>query len=1112
MPGGHVDDVNEPEPVTEDQDRAERVERLALECFERLPSEGDVVDLVCATHPDLIEAVRGVMRELDGLDLIGERVPAAEPTEFGDFRLLRRLGFGGMGVVWLAEQKSLGRRVAVKVLRTGLDGDARARERFRREALALSRLDHPGICTVFEAGQVGETPYLAMRFIEGESLAARLDRLRAASPHNATAREIDEVVHLVEKVARALHAAHEAGVVHRDVKPGNILLDRAGEPVVVDFGLARADDAALTALTVGSQPVGTPAYMAPEQLTGASPIDRRTDVWALGALLYECATLHTPFSAPTRDSMFRRILHEPPGDPRRLTPAIGRDLAAVLGCALEKEPRRRFPTALEFADELGRIRRREPIRTRAPGPWLRAWRWSARNRAASAVLATVTLALVVAIWLLARAHVAEQGLRARALLDAANEVRQENPTLAFKLAREAFALGTDEPRVLAYVQEVLFDLRDHKVIRTENGKLEWVEFSPDGRYLVVTGVGQRPTVHRASDGEEIARLPLSHKTKLQIPALAFAPRADLLAAGTDAGFVELFTPANGFDPPILRFGDDKARGAVLHVAFSADGLKIVVAHAQNRASLWSRDGQWLRDLEPGPELAAQSTDWRAAFLPDGRVVAAGAVWSADGSTSRPLVTADGRFPLRVRRISVGASRFLTQSFDSDRLDFWTHDGAHAHSHARGLDLTHGLTFAEFAPDGERSVASYDDGSVHLFDAQGSVVIAYRAALAGAVMCARFSPDGRWLALAENSGLVVLWDGDRARLPLAGHRGTAFRTSIAPDGRHIASVGWDGTARVWSHAPLPGVPERSGYSYPDVAVVGSWTVWTPGNGTVHARDGHGVERSAAIGKGWSHLSVAPDRRSCVVGCDDGTVWRFDPSQPQAPECICRHTNAVWEAFLLADESLLLLEETARRVLWRDARGAWSQHGNGIRIEVDRSGSRVLIGGGLGGWRLLVLRDGELLEGPSERGESGRPVASLQFTADGQRALIGTFHGQATFWQLDPKQHLQTFDLHQHSVHALAFSPDERQFASASQDGSVAVHWLDGTRPKIVLTTRSRGAGFRAVFVDATHLVSATSDGAVRWWSLDAPGLATVLAEVPVGPLTTEERARFPGLLR
>lgn len=347
-------------------------------------------------HANLIAERSAVVPEPKGL--------GATPKNIGDYRVIKRLGAGGQGIVYLAEDTQLGRRVALKVLHPAAVGSRSARERFRREAEVISRLDDPGFCSVFEANLDDEVQYIAMRFLDGETLSHAIARAReqgdcaSSSTSSTGASSIDSTLRKFESVARSLHVAHEAGVIHRDIKPGNVIATNSGEYVVLDFGLARSASSDGPTLTMTGDVFGTPAYMSPELLTADANVDRRTDVYSLGLTLYECLTLERPFKGTGLEGQRRAVLYDRLPDPIRFNSEIPRELATVLETALEKDIDRRYATALEFADELRRIRQREPIHARRPTLAYHFSKFVERNRRATAVLVTLIVLLFAAAY------------------------------------------------------------------------------------------------------------------------------------------------------------------------------------------------------------------------------------------------------------------------------------------------------------------------------------------------------------------------------------------------------------------------------------------------------------------------------------------------------------------------------------------------------------------------------------------------------------------------------------------------------------------------------------------------------------------------------------------
>lgn len=342
--------------------------------------------------------------------------PELDPARrIGPYRLLRLLGRGGQGTVHLALDERLGRKVALKLLSGFSSFSPDARLRFRREAELASRLDHPGICSIYESGIEGEQAYLALRYVEGETLAARLTRARDSAARGAEVlpaaardrRELEQCLALFEATARALHAAHQLGVLHRDLKPGNLMITPQGQAVLLDFGLAREIETDERGITRTGDVLGTPAYMSPEQIDPRGRrLDARSDVYSLAATLHECLTLERPFQAPTLDGLYQKILVDPPPDPRRANRCVPRDLVLVLQTALEKDRDRRYLSALEFAEELRRVRVREVIHARPPAPWLRGLRWVQRHpgrAVAGALLALLGAALLFGVLMRERA-------------------------------------------------------------------------------------------------------------------------------------------------------------------------------------------------------------------------------------------------------------------------------------------------------------------------------------------------------------------------------------------------------------------------------------------------------------------------------------------------------------------------------------------------------------------------------------------------------------------------------------------------------------------------------------------------------------------------------------
>src|SRR6059058_2603054 len=306
--------------------------------------------------------------------------------ELGDYELLEEVGRGGQGVVFRARQKSLNRTVALKVISLGQWASKAHLKRFRLEAEAAARLEHPGIVPIHGVGERDGQCYFSMKFIEG----GQLDEVVKQTPMS-----IRHAVELITKVARTVHYAHQHGILHRDIKPGNILLDQKGEPHLTDFGLARLVESE-SSVTHTLEVLGTPSYMSPEQaVENNAAVSSVTDVYGLGAVLYQLLTGQPPFAGGTTYETIKLLLDTEPRPPRLLNPKIDRDLSTICLKCLEKDPTRRYSSALDLAEDLDRWLKHEPIQARRTGIFIRGQKWIRRNPA-SALLGASLIALTAA--------------------------------------------------------------------------------------------------------------------------------------------------------------------------------------------------------------------------------------------------------------------------------------------------------------------------------------------------------------------------------------------------------------------------------------------------------------------------------------------------------------------------------------------------------------------------------------------------------------------------------------------------------------------------------------------------------------------------------------------
>jgi TolB-like protein/Tfp pilus assembly protein PilF len=388
-----------------------RVIRVCRKCGAKIFSDAPrglctacVLETALGIFPDAVAGVDSSPGSLDELSCdnakstsgVKEAVRAATMLgELGDYELLEEIGRGAQGVVFRARQKSLNRTVALKVISLGQWASKAHLKRFRREAEAAASLDHPSIVPIYEVGERDGSCYFSMKFVEG----GQLDEVVRRTPMS-----IRQAVELIAKVARTVHYAHEHGILHRDIKPGNILLDAKAEPHLTDFGLARLVESE-SSVTQTLDVLGTPSYMAPEQAVGNNAaVSSATDVYGLGAVLYQLLTGHPPFAGGTTYETIKLLEDTEPRPPRLLNPKVDRDLSTICLKCLEKDPERRYSSAFALAEDLDRWIKHEPIQARHTGIFARARKWVRRNPT-SALLAACLIALVAAAgWIISKSE------------------------------------------------------------------------------------------------------------------------------------------------------------------------------------------------------------------------------------------------------------------------------------------------------------------------------------------------------------------------------------------------------------------------------------------------------------------------------------------------------------------------------------------------------------------------------------------------------------------------------------------------------------------------------------------------------------------------------------
>jgi len=1058
--------------------------------------------------------------------------PIVGPDRIGPYRLIRELGRGGQGTVFLAEDTRILRRVALKVLASRFDTirDDKLR-RFRREAEIIARLEHPSLCTVYEADLEGEQPYLAMRFVEGRTLAEVLTDARKSeegsgrvqldvgdetSPRAVEARfpptsklELDQVLYFFERSARALHAAHEAGVVHRDVKPGNVIVSADGKPVILDFGLARDEqETDASQITESGEIYGTPAYMSPEQLELASDqLDRRTDVYSLGVALYESLTLRRPFEQAARPALYVAIQSEAPPDVRSFNASLPEDVAVVLETALEKDRTRRYATALDLAEDLRRIRQYEPIRARPAGVGVRFARWGRRHPAlAAATIGTIvslSAGLAVALNLLAaeRRAVSEKDV-ALGEKDAALSVAlgkhlaQRSIALVSEDASAALAVG-----ILAAERAPGFQTMSALYPALEGCWLERVLAGDDSSQLTtalaVDPVGNHVVV-AFSDGVALVwELATGRRVARIAPAHGNVDVLDLDAAGQHAalacadGTITIARLADGVILSQITTGQRMTR-----LAFSRDGTHLLaraatgavrVIDVPNRTVVAERasphlDARWLHDgrvllfgitgfvavdarLEgPGEFLGGPEANLAVDVAPDGSRFA------------RALDTGE----IEVRNLDFEVlTRFHASTEPIRNLAIAPHSGRLAWSADTGTAATLSIceiggspiraaisrsanaARLEWSPDGERVAVVTGDTIVRVFDGRsGEQQQAF--SLRNRQLDAAWTPDGSRLVTAV-SGFAYVWFA-RERpdsFDLAQHVGGVHQLRIAGDGDRVLAASDDGTASIASitkmrviHRLGPVHPRENKLIDARFAAEDAFAITATEDGLVHVFDGAtGFQLgSARFETGIRSIAThAATKRVVVVSpTGDAYSWNLDAPRSAAERIPASSDGARTTcAAYLMDGASIALGSSDGRVEVRDARTLTTVHSMHFTTSEARGSEIVALA--------VSPRGNELAAGCADR--------RLRFWVPGQsvesRANVFVFYFGALDW--DPNA--------------------VRLLARGQQPGTKSVLVVDAaTGEKVSPKNFHRGKISCAAFSeDGALALTGASDGSVFVWS-------------------------------
>jgi WD40 repeat protein/serine/threonine protein kinase len=984
----------------------------------------------------------------------------ALPREVGPYVIVREIGRGGMGVVYLARHAELDRPVALKMILSGEFASEVERQRFRREAELAARVRHPNIVQVYEVGLYRGRPYLALEWCDGGSLADQVG-IEDWAPMRAA--------ELVATLADAIEAAHRRGVVHRDLKPSNILLQsptdpgapaRGGDaiPKVADFGLARALERK-SGLTSTGDAVGTPQYMAPEQANG-KPAGPPADIYALGAILYELLTGRPPFRGDTPMEIVQAVANDRPVTPRRLRPAVPRDLETVVLKALESEPAKRYPTARAMADDLRCFITSRPIQAKPPTSRDHLVKWVRRRPGLATLWGTllaVVLGAFIAITTLwfdavkARDQATEAGALARRESDRERRIRYvagiSAAASALELDHAVEARGLLENLPAEYRNwewRQLAGQLDNSTImfRPAEGPVTAFDLAPDGKSFAYAALGQTELrLRNIASSQELGRF---DKLDAAITAAAFSPDGARVAAGTANGTIRVWPAAGGTAVASLA----GKRAPVRSLVFDHTGSRLLSANDKLEVDLWdialgrpiplNREGMYLRfspdartvickapgevkfhRAEDGQRIeicdAAEGAPQAAAFTPDGSLVATAGAFPATDVVLHPFM-ANGK-----------TTQFKGHSNTVISVDF-SQDGARMASGSldqtvrlwdaktgSSLAVLHGhrakLLTVQFTSDSRRLLTHSEDDALRLWDTSDGASLGSLRGHA-TVSSIHLSRDGQLVGVLDTRGTVRIWNLDQVvrRGVLSGHESFVYDVATSARGRWIASASWDETVRFWDQS-------AGGRPISSKRLSGFVTSVTP--------------------------APTGDRFATVEHWGLVRMW-----EPPA-------TEPLWSAtFDSAHDGQ------------SDGRPTFHPLQNVLAVAGDKNWS-VRFYDATTGTPLGGLRGHEL------------PTTDIAFSPDGQTMATADAGGELRVWDFPSRSSRLVLKAHAGPISRITFHPSGMRLASASIDGSVQI-W-DARTDKLVATLKHAGPVYGIAFnPDGTRLATACADNLIRLW--------------------------------
>ena len=1040
---------------------------------------------------------------------VAEEAPANEPganvflpRRFGNYELLEEIARGGMGVIYKARQVKLNRSVALKLILSGQHAGVAELARFRAEAETAARLQHPNIVAIHEVGEHEGQPFFSMDYVAGQNLA----QLVGNAPLPA-----DRAAKYLQAIAEAVHYAHQQGILHRDLKPSNVLIGDTDQPRVTDFGLAKRLEGDAS-LTMTGQVLGSPSFMSPEQAAGKQgDIGPASDVYSLGAMLYHALTGRPPFVAESVPATLRMVAEAEAISPRLLNASVPRDLETICLKCLQKEPVRRYETAREFAEDLARFLRDEPIKARPAGKAEKAWRWCRRNRALSATLMAVVILLVLIIVGAPVAFVRIVRERDRAEDNAARERVQRELAASqralaqdlaeknrvnlyaakIKVADQAFK-GSDVGRTMSVLESLIpkegeSDLRsfDWYYLRQKcqgeraaadlSNRVFCVKYSTKGKLVAVACENSPVYILDAKSGTELARL--GEKTN-GIGGVAFSPDDKTVAACGSDGVVWIWD----LESKILLRRLQAETNSLRTISFSPDGSKLAAlegslppisgtprdVYAPNigagRLHLWeTQDFKLLRSI-----LAHASSSMALAFAPDGQTIATG---GQDGM---------------VKLYEVGTGELLAIKSNL-------------------VGNVYGLAFVRNGTS--LAVLNwfpyYDSAEFRLLNVETLSEERFISGNLGKVISMAASRDGDRIVMGSVDLTVRVFDMETTRETeaYAGHTQPVYGLAFSPDGETIVTGGWDGVVKFWD--------AKHDAAVQSIATPCTYCVSFSPDGQLLANSGSGgVElRLTATGELLTTFTIkgiqetmdvmcqfTPDGENLLTCDTTGFVHVFDVKKKYEKHAFKAHDSPVWTLTFSSDGAKFataggLGDPTVRIWDMHSFQQLMSLEGHTktvTALSFSRDGAKVISGN----WVETMqwdLTTGKLLQRKPEL------APRIAVSHDGKLLASPTFAKRIKIRDADSLADRVTMLGHKDAIYQVAFSHDDKLLASASWDGTVKL-WQVATGEELLNFPSLGGLAWSVAFSPDDRTLAFTYNANTRQHGM----LRIIRTERPLPP--------------